>query len=405
MTQSDRPAGRFAPVTSPARITGRVVLTDEQAHQVWNWTLTRQGLHPDTRLASTAEITHAALGVHTARLPSPYATVLARAKDPQIALDVLGPQPGMTTLRCMRKTLYLLPLDLAGAAHAATAHYRLRDAARLAHNAGISTAVLTTTRTELVRLLEDGPRHHRDLERLLAAQGHTVPAVRLALKTAWENGTLTYLNQSGCWNAEHRAFALTAGVHPGLDTALDRRDATRALVAAYFDRYGPATIKDVMWWSALSRTAVITAMDDTGTDWVQAATPWADAPAYLPAQWWEEFQASPEQARRTGLNLLAHEDVALKAYFETRARYLADLPATTAFNQIGEVLPTVLVDGHIHGTWAWNPHTLTASTTLARTGTTAALGRATAELTEALRAGWRDRTLPLDDPDQLALPI
>lgn len=128
-------------------------------------------------------------------------------------------------------------------------------------------------------------------------------------------------------------------------------------------------------------------------------------PAGDPAQRWEEFQASPAQARRTGLNLLAHEDVALKAYFETRARYLAGVPAAAAFNQIGEVLPTVLVDGHVHGTWAWNPRTLTAATTLARTGTTPALRRAAAELTEALRAGWRDRTLPLDDPDQLALPI
>ena len=171
----------------------------------------------------------------------------------------------------------------------------------------------------------------------MAAAGHPVAVVRLAVKTAWEDGTLTYLNRSGCWNAENRAFALTADVHPSLDTAADRTYATRTLIEAYFDRYGPATIKDAMWWSALSRSAVTT--------------------------------------------------------------------APVAFNQIGEVLPTVLFDGRVRGTWAWSHRTLTTSATLARPETVAGLARATGGLTEALRAGWRDRTLPAADPDQFALPI
>ena len=50
---------------------------------MWNWTLTRQGLHPATRLATVAEIAAAALGLHAARLPGPYATALARAKSPR----------------------------------------------------------------------------------------------------------------------------------------------------------------------------------------------------------------------------------------------------------------------------------------------------------------------------------
>ena len=56
----------------------------------------------------------------------------------------------------------------------------------------------------------------------------------------------------------------------------------------------------------------------------------------------------------TGIRLLAHEDTALKAYYETRSRYLAGLPQRRAFNQIGEVLPTIIIDGTVAGTWSWD---------------------------------------------------
>lgn len=60
------------------------------------------------------------------------------------------------------------------------------------------------------------------------------------------------------------------------------------------------------------------------------------------------------QAQAPVLNFLAHEDVALKAYFESRGRYLGMLPPGRAFNQIGEVLPTIAYGGQIVGTWAWD---------------------------------------------------
>lgn len=361
---------------------------------MWNWTLHRQGLHPDHRLGTVAEIAHAGLGVHAARLPSPYATVLARTSDPRIALSLLAHHGDLITLRCMRKTLHLLPLDLAAAAHGATVHYRRRDAARLAHNAGIPPSTLIELARDLVTLLADGPLPHRQIEAALKGQHQPVAAVRAAVKIAWENGDLTYLNRSGCWNQEHRAFALTSHVHPDLDVSMSPTTATQELVEAYFDRYGPATIKDAMWWSALSRTAITTALNASGIQWLEVTTPWAANPAYLPAHRFEEFLHADRDTTVTGLNLLAHEDVALKAYFETRNRYLEGLPARQAFNQIGEALPTIMLDGVVHGTWAWNPTTQAVTTALAA-GRSIGLSRrvraASEALTQALRTGWRAR--------------
>ncbi|WP_462189175.1 MULTISPECIES: DNA glycosylase AlkZ-like family protein [unclassified Frankia] len=391
------------------RTAGAVTLTADQASYLWNWTLTRQGLHPDHRLSSVAEIAYAGLGLHAARLPSPFATVLARAASPEAATSLFAPQSGLTTLRCMRKTLHLLPLDLAAVAHAATARYRLRDAARMAVNAGVSQPVVTRVTRLLMRLLAGGPVPVRQIEAVLTACGEPVAAVRVAVKTAWEQGLLTYLNQSGCWNAERRAFALTSDVHPGLDVAQDPGKATRTLVYAYFDRYGPANLKDATWWSALSRTAITAALNASDAEWLEVTTPWSPARAYMTTARYEQFLAADPAAYTSGLHLLAHEDVALKAYFETRERYLGGLPTEQAFNQIGEALPTIVLDGQVQGTWAWHPVTRTVIPTVVRNRTALTRGVAAAAdtLTAALRTGWRDRTPTAvrHDPNQLTLAI
>ncbi len=391
-------------VVSAPRTIGLVTLTASQAGDLWNWTLARQGLHPDHRLPSVAEIAHAGLGIHAARLPTPVATVLARATSRQAATALFAHQDGLTTLRCMRKTLHLLPLDLAAVAHAATARYRLRDTARMAVNAGVSDSVLARLSEQLTALLADGPLPVRRIEEILARRGERVVAIRVAVKTGWEQGVLTYLNQSGCWNAERRAFALTAHVHPGLDIACNPDEATRALMRAYFLRYGPATMRDATWWSALSRSSVIAALDMADVEWLEVTTPWCTSPAYMAAIHYEQFLAADAATLVTGLNLLAHEDVAFKAYYKTRARYLAGLPTHRAFNQIGEALPTVLVDGHVHGTWAWDPRSRAVRPELAggqpSPSLTRSLSSAAETLTEALRAtGVADtRTPPLPTP-------
>lgn len=259
----------------------------------------------------------------------------------------------------MRKTLHTLPLPLAAAAHGATVHFRERDALRAITNAGVGISTISRTIDSIVRLLDEtGPVFHRDIEVRLVSRGRTVPAIRSSLKLAWERGLLTYLNGATSWNREHRQFALTSGLHPGLDTRMDtrmdRRKATGGLVRAYFDRYGPASVKDATWWSGLGGRDITAAMSESGREWVALRTPWSPAPTFMYRDRWEEFHDARSGAGPTGLNFPAHEDVALKAYFEARRRHLGHVPAGNAFNRIGEVLPTVLWHGQVVGTWFWD---------------------------------------------------
>ncbi|WP_370131428.1 DNA glycosylase AlkZ-like family protein [Streptacidiphilus sp. EB103A] len=362
---------------------------------LWNWVLRRQGLADETRLDSVESIARASLGLHAARLPSPFATVAARSAGTAVAASLFAPptRERVMTVRCMRKTLHTLPLDLAAAAHAATRHYRERDALRAVTNAHESLADVEAAMDELAVLLgAHGPLHHREIERRLAGRRISTPRGRLALKLAWERGDIAYRNTSEAWNRELRTFALTKQAYPAANLGLDRHHATALLVEAYFDRYGPATLADAVWWSALSRTAITDALARSSREVAMVTTAWSDQPQYMFADRLEEFLTTDPSAHRAGVSLLAHEDVALKAYFETRTRYLGALQPRRAFNQIGEVLPTVVHDGTVIGTWAWEPTGRRVATSLVAGAATAEVRRAVRtradQLTRVLRGRW-----------------
>jgi hypothetical protein len=384
-------------VASPTPIapgTALRVLDKTAAARTWNWILTRQGLANSHRLDSAWQVADAALGLHAARLPSPFAIVAARSSDPAVPASLFtGPvQASLLTLRCMRKTLHTLPLPLAAAAHAATLRFRDRDACRAVLNAGRTAAAVDRVIDQLCVLLQDGPLPPRTIESRLAARSGDVRTGRLGIKVAWERGTIAYINAATAWNREARTFALTSAAYPALNLSLTRDQAVTQLVTAYFDRYGPATVRDATWWSGLPAADITSALLTSGRAVIAVATPWSTDPCLMFA---DQADESASNEATTGVQFLAHEDTALKAYFQTRRRYLGGLPPRRAFNQIGEVLPSVTVDGMIAGTWSWNTRTASVDTDLIAGKVSAPVRRQVkaraAALTDTLRSGWAPR--------------
>ncbi len=346
-------------------------LDDSKARRLWSWLLRRHGLSEDSKFDSVLKIAHATLGLHAARLPSPFATVIARSVSPTVALTLFEAETrsGLMTVRCMRKTLHTLPVALAVVAHGATLHFRERDALRAIANANVSLSRVSGTVDAMVELLgREGWMSHRAIEARLIASCASVIVVRLALKLAWEQGVLTYRNDTSGWNRENRKFGLTVKLYPGLDMSMESSKAAGELIREYFDRYGPASLRDAMWWSGLPRSAITTAMNESPRRFVSVRASWCQSPLYMYDDRYDEFQnEGPQlQAPTLTLNFLAHEDVALKAYFESRVRYLGQLPPRCAFNQIGEVLPTIMHCGQVVGTWAWDVRKMTVTHSLIR---------------------------------------
>jgi hypothetical protein len=327
----------------------------ESPARLWNWVLCKQGLSDETRLPDAHSVAVLSLGLHAARVGSPYATVAARTFDDAPLQHMLGPVDNsqLVTIRCMRRTLHTLPVGMASHAHAATRQYRMRDLEGRARRIGLSLQALEPIARDIVSLLHGrGRMPHRAIEVELAAVGRHVDSIRLALKLLWESGDLTYRNCSPSWHRELRQFELRTRSHPGFNPAISAADGTTVLMEEYFRRYGPATLKDASWWSGLGQATI--AQSVAHLELVKMDLPWAAKTFYMLADQFQEFVSLGASTPTTRVQLLAHEDVALKAYFESRSRYLGRSLPPVAFNQIGEVLPTIVNDGVIIGTWRWN---------------------------------------------------
>jgi hypothetical protein len=336
--------------------------------------MARQRLGLTTKFSSVQSAARASLGLHCARLESPLATVAARTAlgvGRQDMIDTGG--ESLLTIRCMRKTLHALPVDVASIAHAATRRFRIRDTLRLAHNAHVSANELAAMTDKIISVLADsGELHHRVIEQMVTPTAASPIAARVALKYLWESGDIAYRNRSPVWDAEVRTFSLMRTSFPTFRSSIDEDEAIAQLIAEYFHRYGPATVRDASWWSGISNGHIRRAMQSLCL--VSLKTPWSESPCFMLESDFGAFcKESAAGSASASLCLLAHEDVALKAYFETRKRYLGSRPQTAIFNQIGEVLPTVLLAGVAVGRWRWVPSTGRVEISLFRTKTSAQL--------------------------------
>ena len=128
------------------------------------------------------------------------------------------------------------------------------------------------------------------------------------------------------------------------EAGFDRDRALVELTRRYLTSHGPATIKDLRWWSSLTVSDINEALDalgsDVGSEQIDGQTLW--------------FMSSdrPDPDRDRGVHLLQTYDEIVVGY--TESRFLGDPRATAARAAWGDrTLPTgvVLIAGAIAGRW------------------------------------------------------
>ncbi|HEU4905288.1 MAG TPA: crosslink repair DNA glycosylase YcaQ family protein [Solirubrobacterales bacterium] len=315
----------------------------------------------ELQAATPTVIAEHLVGIHAARVVSPLPIVAARTNDSARALPVLdfAPSSKLLRVRCMRKTLHILPRPLARLAHAATRRYRVRDAARPLVVHGLTARKFETLADRAVSIVSDhGPATPRELAEQVtqAARLTDHRLATLILRYCWEAGDLFVWRSPSAWDAERRVIGADARLRADF-ASLEAEDAQDQLLAHYFRRFGPASIRDACWWSGLSRGVVNRHLDSMGDRYLTYSAPWAESALYgltehgATTQRHADTDLSESDRRYT---FLGHEDPILKAYFETRARYIDKANYSRLYNQIGEARPAIVANGHIVGVWQWD---------------------------------------------------
>jgi hypothetical protein len=316
------------------------------------------------------QVTRSVVGLHASDPVSVYLSAAQRIRCGSIAAIDSALYEHRTVIRhhAMRRTLWVLPLETAMAAHSSTTVALVRpERARLA-NALVHGGVTADPHewiddacAALLRQLgKRGEATSRELGEALPE--YTVPVVispnaahggplaahtRLLLLLGFV-GAIVRTRPVGSWVSGQYRWALSeqwTGRAWSDDALPVKTDAEASIVDSYLRAFGPATAADVQWWAGWTKGVTTRALGAAGA----VAVDTAHGPAFVATG-----DHGLERRVEPWVALLPALDPTTMGW-KHRDWYVGDEVAAVVFDRNGNAGPTIWVDGEIVGGWAQRP--------------------------------------------------
>ncbi|MCK7626554.1 winged helix DNA-binding domain-containing protein [Streptomyces sp. RS10V-4] len=357
----------------------------------------RHLLAPSLRKTRVEEVAHALVGLHATDPATVFLAAAARMRTAtrdaidRALYDTAGGAPGLERIRCMRRTMFVVPRPLAPAVLAATVrdtHRHRADALTLlrenldwderrytAAEAAVLAALATRGEATAAQLADD----IADLrQQIILSPGkpyesrQRVSATVLAVLAA--EGRIRRARPAGSWTSGQFRWALARPL-PQVPAA----EAKAALARHYLAAFGPATVDDLKWWTGWNLTDTRQAVAATGAQPVALD----EGTGYLLP---DDLDQAPDRSEpEPAAALLPGLDPTAMGW-RHRDWYLDPEHTASLFDGNGNIGPTVWWNGRIVGAWAHhrdgriNHHLLTDPGQEARTAISAEIARLSAFL-------------------------
>lgn len=325
------------------------------------YTLMKHNVLPGTQLDSIEDVARNHLGLHSARIMTPYTTLCSRLNiyTPEMLTSQLYKEKKLIKMRCMRTTLHMAPFDIASILHMSTLDLRLSDCKLFFKRNSISIEQVEDLENELLEYIIE-PKSSNEIEKKFSEKFSFMEnslkkeCAKKILKYFWEKGVLCYVNYADSWEKEERRYAVTKKFYPNAELEkYDVRKAQELLVLEYISKFGPATIKDLSWWSGLSIKTIKDVVDCHKDTIIKFMINDFEGEFYILAAEFQKFKEY-KSIEKEWITLLAYEDPSLKGYYESRYRYVDKKNYNLLFNQIGEVRASIICNGKAIGIWEWD---------------------------------------------------
>jgi hypothetical protein len=325
----------------------------------------RHHLARASRAADAVTVAGDLVGLHGSDPATVFLAARARLRRPERAVAgleaALYAERTLVRTLCMRRTMFVVPLDLVPVVQAAVTDALVpgerRRVVKLLEENGIAAdgatwlaAVEAETIDELVARKE---ATGAELSRAIPALAHQIAVgegktwagtIGMSTRVLFLLSTAQRIVRGkplGTWSSSQYRWSPMEAWLPGGVPTMPAVDARAELTRRYLASFGPATTNDLKWWTgwtvaqakaALSEVDAVEVAMDGATGWV---LPDDLGPVRAPAPW---------------VALLPSLDPTTMGW-QQRAWYLGE-HGPALFDRNGNAGPTVWVDGRIVGGWA-----------------------------------------------------
>ncbi|MFE1769658.1 winged helix DNA-binding domain-containing protein [Streptomyces sp. NPDC059008] len=324
----------------------------------------RHLLAPSVRERTAEAVAEALIGLHATDPATVFLATAARMHRPSVAAverplyDTAAGAPALERIRCMRRTMFVLPAPLAPAVRSATVRdthrHRADTMARLRDTLGWdergytaaeqATLAALTARGEATaaQLAADIPALR---EQIVLSPGKPYESRQRAsasvLGVLAAEGRIRRARPAGSWTSAQFRWA-PARPLPHLPVA----EARTTLARHYLAAFGPVTVDDLKWWTGWNLTDTRTALAATGAQAVELD----EGTGYLLPEDLDAVPGLPEP----GAALLPGLDPTAMGW-RHRDWYLDPDHTKALFDRNGNIGPTIWWHGRIIGAWAQRP--------------------------------------------------
>jgi Winged helix DNA-binding domain len=325
----------------------------------------RHHLSPTARVNDVARLAGDLVGLHGSDPATVFLSAAARMKQPGRAVAALerALYDDRTLVRtlCMRRTMFVVPLDLVPVVQAACTDALVpgerKRVVQLLETSGITkrgARWLTEVEAKtLVELEARGEATGAELSKAVPALAKQVlygEGKKWAGTTGMSTRVLFLLSTDqrvargrpkGSWTSSQYRWSPMATWLPDGVPSMPADDARNELVRRWLATFGPGTTADVKWWTGWTAAKTKAALDAVGA--VEVALDQGNG-------WVLPDDQGPVRARKPWVALLPSLDPTTMGW-QQRHWYLGD-HGKAVFDTNGNAGPTVWVDGRIVGGWA-----------------------------------------------------
>ncbi len=286
-------------------------------------------------------------GLHGTIPKTPYISLFSRAKNftRQQLDEELYTKRSLGKIRCVRKTVYVLPKEMLSIAYSATQSMVELTSRHYSQYLGVTEKEYTELSQHILKLLKGRGMTAKETKKEL----ETDLNVSAVLNLMCDQGLLIRGNPKSGWKSNLHTYYLFHEYFPDVNlNQPNKNHAVELLVQHYLASFGPVTENDISWWTGLTKTTIQDALKKLEEQVVSVNIEGLKGSFLLLKSDTALEKGSSPKSRV--VNLLPALDSYIMGYKE-RERFLSHQYYYNVFDRSGNAAPTILLDGKVVGVW------------------------------------------------------